>query len=521
MESKSLAPHGFAHPIAHFDPGADPESKSTPSPRGATPSGRLVTLPGPASGTGGHGSDAVVLPPRRRELIASAGPPKADLRCFCITVWRHAVDYKRVLADLSAYRRRVSPLCVGEGTLREDAATSARPDELAQAQLAAQRLCRSLETYLATRHMQARAPTHPRRAAIAALLAHTRRGCDALDATRLQAIAERRIELLLGMTYTEPDRKIARQLYDEAGIPILARTMPQRGLIQLVAAEPLGVGGMNQTYCGHFVLDGQDRTMAFKPITREPARDVFGRDVGIDEDSPAYAQRNLASYDTARMLGFDVLVKTDVESVTYCDTKSGQPRIRLGLLMELAPGSPAAKAQHDHQHGFDIFFNRQVIEKVMQLQLLDQLTGQIDRHASNYFVHYDDDDGSVTVKGIDNDKSFGKLIENPSDFVAGKDGKHRTGWYLPPLAPVIDTKTAQAILRLRPDEWAATLKAAGLGDEEVGAALKRLAVIKTHIEGLAARGRVIEPFQWMSWSTIDELVRTDSYVARRMGRVSF
>ena len=54
-----------------------------------------------------------------------------------------------------------------------------------------------------------------------------------------------------------------------------------------------------------------------------------------------------------------------------------------------------------------------MIRELTKLQLLDQLTGQGDRHRGNYFVDIQGSGNKVTVKvtGIDNDLCFGSKIQ--------------------------------------------------------------------------------------------------------------
>ena len=57
------------------------------------------------------------------------------------------------------------------------------------------------------------------------------------------------------------------------------------------------------------------------------------------------------------------------------------------------------------------------------LQVLDYLCGQIDRHFKNYFIQKDDKGKYKGVKGIDNDLSFGAAMENSKYNIFGSHGR--------------------------------------------------------------------------------------------------
>ena len=127
------------------------------------------------------------------------------------------------------------------------------------------------------------------------------------------------------------------------------------------------------------------------------------------------AQLNMASYDTAKMLGVeDIVVKTTVGCLNG----------KTGLFMEKAPGTSLmniiskAETRGDTQFG-ELKFkdicdlpketNQKVISELARqtnrLQWLDLITGQLDRTNDNYHIAIKTN-GDVVVKGIDNDLSF-------------------------------------------------------------------------------------------------------------------
>ena len=155
----------------------------------------------------------------------------------------------------------------------------------------------------------------------------------------------------------------------------------------------------------------------------------------------------------------------DVFPKTTFGTLDGQP----GMFLEVAPGKTGSfywKKPQEVNGNDDPFRADQgqlpeevageVARKLNRLQWLDFLTGQIDRHTDNLMIGRADD-GSVSVKGIDNDECFPEIsagngllvFESESDFIKQfpkfqLDGglnvsKLENGGYKAELKPPLDT----------------------------------------------------------------------------------
>jgi len=112
------------------------------------------------------------------------------------------------------------------------------------------------------------------------------------------------------------------------------------------------------------------------------------------------------------------------------------------------------------------------LEMIADLQVLDYICGNIDRHGGNLFYQFDDDGKLIGVQGIDNDSSFGKIVPQ-TDFVRRMP--------LPATMGAISKKTADKIMNLSMPELAFSLR--GLIDEpSIQAACKRLYVLQKCIE---------------------------------------
>src|SRR5690606_13898519 len=107
-------------------------------------------------------------------------------------------------------------------------------------------------------------------------------------------------------------------------------------------------------------------------------------EIGIDLKQPRIANRNLATQDLARALGFDVVVECQIGARRQPENQ----QLQLGLVMGRAAGETAFKTPAS------TFALPEVRREITKLQLLDHLVGQGDRHAGNYFIHtYVDESG--------------------------------------------------------------------------------------------------------------------------------
>lgn len=78
-----------------------------------------------------------------------------------------------------------------------------------------------------------------------------------------------------------------------------------------------------------------------------------------------------------------------------------------------------------------------LMRELNRLQWLDLVTGQMDRHAENYFVHVDPKTLKVTVKGIDNDAGFTQFRAGVAKFEFDEGTSDRFQQALVPIAEKI------------------------------------------------------------------------------------
>ena len=187
------------------------------------------------------------------------------------------------------------------------------------------------------------------------------------------------------------------------------------GGLELVGVKELGHGAFNAVKLCTFVKkDGSTVRRVFRADNGARASVANGAIRRFYSDCPkdvsgfSYSQ---ASGEVAFL--FDC---TDVFPKTTFGTLNGQP----GMFLEVAPGKGGSFFRSDRQDVADkdpfkdiqgqlpVEVAGEVARKLNRLQWLDFLTGQIDRHANNLMIGLADD-GSVSVKGIDNDECFPEL----------------------------------------------------------------------------------------------------------------
>lgn len=295
--------------------------------------------------------------------------------------------------------------------------------------------------------------------------------------------------------------------YRRLGIPITHQTIVTRHTDEqrLGHMSRLGAGAFNEVYIARY--SGPDGVVkgVFKPLSNTETGWVAEM-IGIDLARPQIANRNLATQDVARALGFDVLVDCQIGARQNPDTQEFQ----LGLVMGRAQGQTACDTPHDR------FANPEVRREITKLQLLDHLVGQGDRHSNNYFIDVQKDEKGQTkvkVSGIDNDQCFGKNTRHGNDICYIDHAQHDgfRGTLMPAL---IDTDMAAAIRGITRQRLSALLNDK-LSPAEVDAAHMRLRSLHNHVDQLERKRLVISPTEWNRHSGQSAFLNSsNSYFAR-------
>jgi hypothetical protein len=207
-------------------------------------------------------------------------------------------------------------------------------------------------------------------------------------------------------------------------------------------------------------------------------------DTGIKQADPNYGARAVA------MTRIDQLLKTNLMVRTEFATSGG----KMGTVGESAPGTQGQKLwdslvlttkerNRKLQAGQKaISLEDPVLQKAMnQMQIIDAICGQLDRHAGNWFAQVDKSGNVTGVKGMDLDMAFGKDLTDP-------DGKQasQSMWYRG-MPEMVDAELGERILQLSATDIKDAVKGL-LGDDEVRALVSRFNIVQDKILAVQQRG---------------------------------
>lgn len=193
------------------------------------------------------------------------------------------------------------------------------------------------------------------------------------------------------------------------------------------------------------------------------------------EKNSSITDRNVATYRMAELLGIQDLVPA-TQRVVYLD-KDGKRN--QGILMAEAKGKELWEAgnevlRDERMDSADpVTLDKGIYLQLNSLQILDTITGQIDRHNANVMMEYQGKK-IVKIKGIDNDMCFGKLtykeITNPKERVGEMKPLEENG---NSQLLYIDRKVYDSVLALQ-DEMVTYVFADLLKKKEMTALLDRI-----------------------------------------------
>lgn len=224
-------------------------------------------------------------------------------------------------------------------------------------------------------------------------------------------------------------------------------------------------------------------------LNRQSAKEQVTQmaDVRIDKGADMTA-RNFASERVAELLGLKGLIVRNHEAVIV--EKDGVQR--KGFVMEQAEGvSIKALKRMAKEEKYEIEIEGEAQKQLLNLQILDNIIGQVDRHIGNYFVSYEKDEEKKTlfvkkVVGIDNDLSFGKSevlgINNTASILSKKKvkkGKTEVVQYSYQIG-MMDKKLYEGLKSVSPELLEVNL-AGVIEPEYMDALKKRYEMVKKYI----------------------------------------
>ena len=181
---------------------------------------------------------------------------------------------------------------------------------------------------------------------------------------------------------------------------------------------------------------------------------------------------NSAMSAVTKLLGAPDLIANSV-NMKFVD-KEGE--VQEGTFMafsdgvDLAAGGENMKAVNDNP--FEGESSWKGLKQMADLQVLDYICGNVDRHAANMMYRTDDKGNIVGVQGIDNDSSFGLFAEKEKDRHTLPGADHLN---------VISASMRKKVMGLTPAMLKYTLRGRGLSEEKLEFAAKRLTTLQTSI----------------------------------------
>ena len=303
--------------------------------------------------------------------------------------------------------------------------------------------------------------------------------------------------------------------------------------------EKLGSGAVNTVSLLQDVETG--KAFVFKTDKSEGMVALETAGSNIQEGAAAFSNRAVAMYRLDQLIGLNVIPEThfaekggyfghimamatgdEVRKGTTLEvTDERKKETAANLTQEMKSGSLDAYLlltkdekikEADEQgkffqlrHGyFDIdYSDAQVQEGLTALQLIDLISGQVDRHPGNYFVDVDRKTGKVTVTAIDNDAAFGAQHKDLAQKM------HRSH-HLVGLPAVVSKLQAAKIWLISPQ-----MIEDAIGDllsvEEVEATQARLKQLQDHLYELSERGELVDDFTPESFM---KMTQQNSYAGR-------
>lgn len=165
------------------------------------------------------------------------------------------------------------------------------------------------------------------------------------------------------------------------------------------------------------------------------------------EEGADMTSRNYASERVAELFGLKGLIVRNREAAVVDENGIRKK----GFVMDKAKGKQAVDVVRlALDNGYKLRFTDDAQKNLLNLQILDNIVGQVDRHMGNYFLDYVKDDAQKTitvhqVTGIDNDFSFGL-----SEKIGGRNTASLLSEekYYPGM---IDSKMYESLMAISPD----------------------------------------------------------------------
>ncbi|RBP35536.1 phosphatidylinositol 3-/4-kinase [Roseimicrobium gellanilyticum] len=261
-------------------------------------------------------------------------------------------------------------------------------------------------------------------------------------------------------------------------------------------------------------LKDQETTMSTaQPLISRPLMNIDTLELEIGEKDVHLLSRAVASSAVDQLLGTRCLAQEK-----FGMDGDGHP---IGISVQVDGLGTMGNLPNGHTYFMDIDYSSHNVQKgLYDLEALDYITGQVDRHAGNIFI----DPETGEVRGIDNDLAFPQM--DRSEMLEQQGAPNFPVKNLPRY---MHEDTARKIESLRPEDLRETLSNVGyppdgargkLTHEEIEGSVKRLQEMQQHIQTLRGEGRVVKQFTGKEYteavmhqteSSLRELSEMDSY----------
>jgi hypothetical protein len=358
-------------------------------------------------------------------------------------------------------------------------------------------------------------------------------------------------EHLRGEAFSKPNDPAKGDLRAKSGraqavAMLLPRIRDERRIIQQGGKSPsLHTGEFVKTMGGGVNTVTQKR---FAEPGKAPDERVFKRDVGYGPLAPALGDdyiidsaltsgipaldpglgaRDVAMSRLDRALGTNVVAKTDF-ATTESKTKKpdgsladapvafgsasevarGLPLADLAEAKRLAPGGGASNEPPSAPGPVASLDDPLLQRKLNALQVVDALSGQVDRHGGNFLIDADQQGKVTSVTGVDNDLAFGSRLRGPqvTRALRGREALRRGGkTTAEPNDPKVhnfsglpelwDEETAAQVLAFKPEQMKEAIGHL-VSEDELAAALERLEQAKAEVRKAEGEGRIVKPHEW-------------------------
>lgn len=297
----------------------------------------------------------------------------------------------------------------------------------------------------------------------------------------------------------------------------------------------LGSGAVNSVSLVEEVATGN--RFVFKADKRSGMVDLDRQGSNIEEGAAAFSNRAVATYKLNQLFGLNVVP----------DTRFAIHNGYFGHVMALAQGQEPRREQavpvankdrlemfreqlrgaaesadldamkylkekgvsekdgviYETRHAaYDMDFSHSGMQEGLSaLQLLDLVTGQLDRHSGNYFVHVDRGTGEVKITAIDNDAAFGASHTDLTKQASNK---------IPGLPAVVSRAHYEKLTRV--SEQQVRQEIAGLlSADEIEATVTRFRQLVAHLQQLDQSGHVVDGYNEQSFAAMTD---ANSYAGR-------